>query len=554
MARQNGRHVQITDFYPTKGMFRPGETVELRLELAGPEQKVVQGTAHLRLSHLMEPVAELEQPFVLTGGERAGITFAWTAPQARLQGYGADLTLFDTAGQVLATTSTAFDVGVHWTLAPRYGFLCDFSPDRAGIDETLRRMSRYHINGIQFYDWQYRHDHLLPPQATFIDPLGRQLSLATTRALIEAAHRQGMAAMPYTAVYAASPSFFHSHRDWALFDGGGNPCLFGDDFLYIMNPTPDSPWTGHLLRQFERVLREMDFDGIHLDQYGEPRSGFDAAGDPVDLAQVLPAFINRVKDVATSVKPDAAVVFNAVKSWPPEAVAGAHQDFVYIEVWPPCTTYRDLRDVVLEAKQLSGGKPVVVAAYISPAGNLHGVLLADAILFAHGAAHIELGEGDGMLADPYFPKFEVMPPQVAQAVRSYYDFAVRYENLLLESADNTSEIAQRFCLEGVAAGLEQSFGTVWVIGQQKPGYQVIHLINLLGLTDGEWACPKPAPTSRRGLLARYETATRVERVCLASPDYDGGRWAELPFTQQGNVLRFVVPELHVWDMLILSEQ
>ncbi|MEJ2558216.1 MAG: glycoside hydrolase family 66 protein, partial [Anaerolineae bacterium] len=426
------------------------------------------------------------------------------------------------------------------------------SPNRAGTEDTLRQMARYHINALQFYDWQYRHDHPLPGEETFVDPLGRRLSLATIRALIEAAHRWGMAAMPYTAIYAASPSFFRAHPDWALFDADGNPYVFGDDFLYIMNPAPGSPWVEHLLRQFEIVLRTMNFDGIHLDQYGEPQAGFDAAGHPIDLAQILPALINRVKEAARAVKADAAVVFNAVKSWPLKTVGRADQDFVYIEVWPPRTTYRDLREVVLEAKLFSGDKRVVVAAYVSPTDNLHGVLLVDAILFAHGAAHIELGEGNGMLVDPYFPNYEVMSPQVAQAMRAYYDFAVRYENLLYEGVDNTPEIGDRFRLEGVPTGLEDSFGKVWVVGHKKSGYQVIHLINLLGLPDGEWTHPKPAPSILRQLPAQYDTTAPVERICLASPDYNGGRWTEIPFEQNGSELRFILPELHVWAMLILE--
>ena len=554
MAGRRDGPVEVVDFYPTQGMFRPGERAELVLELKGVTDAGMQGTARLRLSHRMEPVAELEQPFMLQGGATTRVTFTWTAPRVRLRGYGADLTLHDGAGRLLATASTAFDVGERWTLAPRYGFLCQFPPDRTGIDETLQQMARYHLNGIQFYDWQYRHDHPLPPSETFVDPLGRRLSRATIQALIAAAHERGMAAMPYTAVYAASPPFFRAHRDWALFDAGGAPHVFGDGFLYIMNPAPDAPWTEHLLRQFQRVLREMDFDGIHLDQYGEPRAGFDAKGRPVDLARALAAFIDRTKAVATAVKPDAAVVFNAVKSWPLETVARTAQDFVYIEVWPPRTTYRDLRELVLQAKRLSGGKPVVVAAYISPADNLHGVLLADAILFAHGAAHIELGEGNGMLADPYFPNYEEMAPSVARAVRSYYDFVVRYENLLYESTDNTPEIAHRFHLEGIPTGPAGSHGTVWVIGQRHPDGQVVHLINLLGLPDGEWAQPKPAPTGLRVLRARYDARVPVRRIWLASPDCRGGRGIELPFEGQAGEIRFLIPELRVWDMLVLEDR
>ena len=49
----------------------------------------------------------------------------------------------------------------------RYGFLSDFSSgdgDRLDV-EWMRDL---HLNAVQFYDWMYRHDRLLPPNLPIV--------------------------------------------------------------------------------------------------------------------------------------------------------------------------------------------------------------------------------------------------------------------------------------------------------------------------------------------------------------------------------------------------
>ena len=130
------------------------------------------------------------------------------------------------------TQWTAFDVLERWADAPRYGYLFDFTPTRASFD--LDPLLALHVNGLQFYDWLYRHDTLLPPAEVYLDPLGRPQSLATVRRLIEEAHVRGMVAMPYTAIYAASPQFAAAHPGWGLYDDNGVLYDFADGFLKII--------------------------------------------------------------------------------------------------------------------------------------------------------------------------------------------------------------------------------------------------------------------------------------------------------------------------------
>lgn len=74
----------------------------------------------------------------------------------------------------------AFDVVADPRQVTRYGFLSDFSSDD-GENADIAWMRDLHINAVQFYDWMYRHDALLPPDTKFSDPMGRDMDLDVIR-------------------------------------------------------------------------------------------------------------------------------------------------------------------------------------------------------------------------------------------------------------------------------------------------------------------------------------------------------------------------------------
>ncbi len=544
----------LVDICPAKAFYQPGEAVRLNVNLVGQTEADVHVV--VSIAFLSDEVARLAQVVHLVAGETVTAELTWMPPVVTPRGYGVDLQVLDGAGQVLATASTAFDVLEHWAQAPRYGFLTDFGPDRADFDRTMLWLTKYHINGLQFYDWMYRHEQLLPPADVFDDPLGRRLSLATVKKLIDAAHARGIAAMPYTAVYAASVPFFQQHPDWGLLDVEGQPIPFGDDFLMIMNPAPGSSWTEHLLGQFAEVLGKMAFDGIHLDQYGDPKVGFDTQGNRLDLADTLAAFINATRRVVR----DGTLIFNAVGNWPIETVALSEEDVVYIEVWPPYTLFQDLHQLIIEAQHLGGGKPVILAAYVDPTREQN-VLLSDAVIFASGGFHIELGEPGKILADPYFPKYGQMSDGLATVLRRYYDFAVRYENVLSQGTqDTTVRRAKRVAVEGNDLQITDAGRTcckVWVITREGDGYETISLINLLDVTNPEWnesLTKNPAPLTR--LRVRYYTDRPIQRAWWASPDVENPHAQALGFSigsdEGGTYVAFRVPLLVYWDLIALE--
>lgn len=549
--------VQITAFHPDKATYKPGETVEFLITLTNPLTRSLSVDVMASVKYLAEEVAPLARPAELPPSGQQTLRLTWSPPPDAPRGYGVDLAVHDMSGQTLAVGHTAFDVLTSWTQAPRYGFLSDFAPGRSNVDETMAWLIRYHLNGLQFYDWMYRHDEYLTDQEPYRDPLGRELSRRTTDALIDAAQAHNIAAMPYTAIYAASLPFLGEHRDWALYDADGEVHLLGEDFLAYMNPDPGSPWTAHLMRQFTTILKQTRFDGIHLDQYGDPKIAYDTDGNRLDLAQVIPGFINLTHETATAIRPDATVVFNCVNNWPIETVAKSQQDFVYIEVWSPHTLYRDLHTLIVEAQALSDGKPVVLAAYIDPARSRN-ARLADAAIFASGGYHIELGEPGAMLADPYFPNYGQMSDELAEVIRRYYDFVVRYENVLaLATHDATSTYESQVTIEGVNTNAERAYNKVWPIVREGDGVIGLSLINLLDIVSPEWNGLLLAdPTPLDELRLRYRTKQNVERVWLASPDFASPQATFLDFEPgqdtQGSYIEFTVPRLEYWDLIVIE--
>lgn len=548
----------VTACHPNKATYKPGESVIILITLDNLSLQAMRADISASLTYLTQEVIQLSDSVELSPNSQKIHRLTWRSPSVSPRGYGVDLAVRDNTGQVLATCHTAFDVLTSWTQTPRYGFLSDFEPNRINIVETATWLTRYHINGLQFYDWMYRHDHFLTDQDPYQDPLGRCLSRTTVDELIAAAHEHNIAAMPYTAIYAASIPFYEEHLDWALYQANGQPHLLGENFLVYMDPRPDSPWVRHLLGQFNQVLQKTEFDGIHLDQYGDPKQAYDAQGQKFNLAVPLAATINATKALVRSHRPHGAVVFNAVSNWPIEVVAPSDQDFVYIEVWPPYSRFEDLHKLITQAQDFGGGKPVVLAAYIDPSLE-HNARLMDAVIFASGGGHIELGERNGMLAEPYFPNYGTMTPDLAEAIRRYYDFAVRYQDVIgPRTSDTTTDYLQRIELDGISTLPGNLKDRVWPIVREGEGFLAISFINLLGVESPEWANvidvpPTPlGPTTVRILGNDRE----ISRIWFASPDGDDPSPQPLTCTRGNdelrNVLIFQIPLLAYWDIVVIE--
>ena len=530
--------MHILDFYPSQGSFLPGEPVTFLIEIESliPEQISLK----IFIQHLAEQPVILEHQCQIGCGSQT-IQIDWNPPETPA-GYSARL-LIDSHLEA----STAFDVLSSWIDFPRYGFLSDFGPLRADPEIALKKLIRFHINGLQFYDWQYRHDQLLAATEEYTDPLGRALSLVTVRKLVDTAHQYGMAAMPYLAIYAASADFWHAHPDWALYDEAAKPIAFGENFLGLMDPSAGRSWSQHLLAEGIRALQDIPFDGLHIDQYGDPKIAWDARHNLVDLPRAFVEFIQS----ASEQHPNQTVLFNAVGNWPVEALAESEVDFMYIEVWPPDLEYRRLAEIVLNAVRLSRGKAVVIAHYL-PADRSANNLLADAVILACGGTRIELGEEARLLSDPYFPKHEQIPPDLYTELRKLADFTVRNGEWLRPYTLSTLE-RETWSKSDLNPDYIDTDESIMILVRRQPKLSVIQMVNFTGLDSHQhWDVVHATPTHRQNVSVKIQMSQQPAQVFWDCPEQIDGPQA-VRFEYSHGILTFHIPQINYTGLVAIHE-
>lgn len=548
-------NVKIDSISYTKTFYKPGEPVQATVNLS-----VESSNGNSRLPAVLmanfisvtSPVGEVRQELTLKSGVQS-VQVTWQPPIEAPRGYGLSVRV-EVNGQVLASASSAFDMLKHWTQVPRYGFMSDYIPGLEDAAQTMATASTYYVNALQFYDWMYRHDQFLTDQEPYMDLFGRNLSRKKVDQMIEAAHRYGISAMPYSAVYASSLDFYNEHPQWAMFNPDGTAHVFIEGKMVYMDPRAGSPWVQHLLSQFDDVLKRTAFDGIHLDQYGDPKIAYDSQGNPYDVAPALVGIINATRGLVDQDRPGGgAVVFNAVTAWPIEQVAPSRQDISYIEVWPPYTQFTDLHQLITQAQGLGNNKPVVLAAYIDPVMQSNARLM-DAIIYASGGGHIEMGEKDGYLADPYFPKYKTLTPELSAILKRYIQFTIRYEDVFGPAGrELTKDWQNRISVGGMKYSASMLYNKVYPLVRENDHYTAVNLVNLLGLSHGEWAKAAETPAGLGETSIEINDVTRqVKQVWFGSPDELEIGAQPVPWVQQGSTLQVTIPGFSYWGMVLIE--
>ena len=556
--------IAIEDFWPTRASYQPGDPAAVHLTI----QSRVGGQFQidLQVRFLDQRIGAHRVAVVITPGVTE-LEIPFELPQESFRGYGIDLTVLGPSGEVAALAGAAADVLDSWTQAPRYGFLSDFAPGDPCAAANVQALSRYHINVVQFYDWMWRHYILMPPTDDFIDGMGRALSLTTVRAKAAACQAAGMATMGYAAVYGAEPEYALDHPEEMLFDRAGKPYSI-EELFYIMNIHQGNPWRPKILAEMARAVREAPFDGLHLDQYGFPKSDAYGPGPHptlYDLAEDFPPFIDDAREAIRKARPDTKVIFNAVENWPIETVARSEQDATYIEVWPPYENYADLQMLILEARRLAPTKQVILAAYLAPLqGAMDDALppaeratrLASAAIWANGGFHLLMGERNGALCHAYYPQYATLMPDFARVMRRYYDFVVRYENVLSDPRLVTADDAapEAVAVAGRHASPLALPGSIWTIRRSMPGFRTLSLINLTSADTPLWNAPKPPVMALDNLSVEFPVGARVTSVFLADPDGSDTRPWPLTFTSRGEGaaarLQIELPRLEYWALIV----
>lgn len=571
--------IEIRDVWPDRATYQPGEAAGAHLLVAlgwtgeTTAASPASITISVHLSWLHHQLETRSYPVELAPRVETTLDLPLPLPTTAFRGYGVTIEVCGDGGQILARRSTAVDVLDSWAQAPRYGFLSDFAPGDSTGETHVAALARYHINVAQFYDWMWRHYELMPPTDDFTDAMGRALSLHSVRAKVAACHHHGIAALGYAAVYGAEPEYVQSHPDELVFDASGKPYSL-DELFYIMNLAPGGSWRARMLQTMREAIRDVPFDGLHLDQYGFPKeSAFDSQGRAYDMAADFATFINEASAAIQPTEREVGVIFNAVENWPIELVAPTDQDAVYIEVWPPYVQYRDLQQLIVAAQRLAPTKQVILAAYMKPLGDAAVIdeaeaatCLTSATIWANGGFHLLLGEQDAALYDPYYVKHALLRPEFVRVMRHYYDFVVRYLNILsdrhLTLCDIAGQPASTVTIEGLRVSTTGEGGTIWAIERTMPGYRTISLINLTTSTDATWNAPTSPATALKAIPVRVrlddqERAREVRRMFAATPDNGSGAPVDLAFSLRhgpdgASEIVFELPHLTYWTLVYLE--
>ncbi len=519
---------------------RPGDPVRLLVDAPRAASAVV------TVTHLGDPVSE--RPAAL----RAGRQEVDLGPLAE----GSYAVLVQ-AGSFSA--ATAFDVLTDPRSRPRYGYLADFGPDRRDDEAVADSLRDHHITVVQLYDWMYRHADLVPPADDFLDALGRPLSLATVRRLVETVRGIGATALGYAAVYGAGQEYASAHPDEVLHHRDGSPWMLAD-FLWIMDISPGSSWSQHIVATMREAVTTVGLDGLHLDQYGHPKVAVTAAGEPVDLAEAFPALIEAVRDAL----PSSTLIFNNVNDFPTRRTVTARQDATYIEVWPPHDDYADLVRLVEVARDLAPTRPVILAAYLEPfatAGGppeVTGAALALATVWAAGGQYLLFGEVAGLLVDPYYPRFATLDAPAVSVLRAFSDFAVANGDLLfaVDGADTSASLAggvnEDVVVTGAPVSVRPRAGHVWVRTSRVGGRLVVQLVDYRHQRDSRWNRARTPSEAIPGLTLQVRVASAAPTVRFGHPG-GGPALSRLTPADGGDTVSVTVPDFHTWALLVVDE-
>lgn len=546
------------DIYTDKAAYAPGETVEFSMDNSS-----LLSNTKVRYKHLNTVLAEADVN---------SSQWTWKTPSEDFRGYVAEVYAKEGETETIYAT-IGIDVSSSWTKFPRYGFLSYYGIIAdSEIQDVIDNLSRHHINGLQFYDWHNKHHQPLPvvgntPASSWKDIINKDVYLATVEKYIAAAHDKNMKAMFYNLIFGAwdNAQADGVKKEWYVYKDNTHT---NQDFhflssppflssLYLLDPS-NSAWQNYIANENNIVYQHLAFDGYHMDQLGDRGDTYKYDGSRLYLNQTYKPFIEDMKQAS----PGKNVVMNAVNQYGQQNISQAEPDFLYTEVWPPFNKYADLVSIIKQNNIFSNQtKNTVLAAYMNydladnkGYFNTPGVLMTNAVIFAHGGAHLELGEH--MLGKEYFPNSNLMlKPDLKSALVDYYDFLTAYENLLRDGGDfnlpNMNSLDGKM-LFSTAIG---SMGSVSVVGKEFENRQVIHLLNHMDSKTSEWRDNKAQQTIPRLIKnsqLEFISSKAVKDVWVASPDIIGGASRSVSFVQSGNKVVFTLPELKYWSMIVLE--
>ena len=303
----------VTRAYTDKSTHEPGTQATITAETSS------EGTVHFSVSHLGTEVASGEAPIT---DEAA--TWTYTTPSEDNQGY-----LVTATGGDGTHAETAIDASTSWTRFPRMGYVSHFKPTApADIttgtsyesylsltpSEYIAKLSQdYHIDTLQYYDWQYRHDQ---PVAT--------------------------------------GDFAEKWPLWWVNTPEGTPKP--ENHMTMVNVNTQG-WRDYITDQYVTQKDTFGFDGTHIDTLGQTVKK-DASSNSVDLTDGLTALVNE-----TASKTGTATGINLPDGAGTDKIGPSSASYIYTELWDHNETNQQVASYLQGARDKSANKPQIVAAY-----------------------------------------------------------------------------------------------------------------------------------------------------------------------------------------------
>ena len=509
-------------------------------------------------------------------------------------GYIVDLYYMEWTGDVGTEHiigTIAVDVSSDWTRFPRYGFVAEFDDynktiDKyANIEAEMKYLNRLHINGVQFQDWQWKHHRPVKfENGKFVewyqDISNRWIGTEYVKKYIDVQHRYGMKSIFYNLCFGAWKDYQKDYvsEDWGLYKKDRNGNLYQDyhdlpsnwqSDIYLMNPG-NPHWQYYLMDRNNEVYDNYGFDGYQIDQLGGRGDVFEKDGNNIDLQYNYGLFLKAMKGH----RKDKRLVMNCVDGFGTHHICKAKLDdgtravdFCYNEVWGGQASFSDLFQIIKDNDRESDHSlQTVFAAYINynkadhawdyndKNVNTPGALLTDAVMFAIGGSHLEMG--DHMLTREYFPaKPLAMTDELKQRLIHYYDFQTAYQNLL-RGIDSKAAFTPTISSSTHAINAWPPLAhRITAFAKKVDNMIAVHLLNFLNTDDLSWRDlegTRPAPEKQTNVQITYTTSRHITKVWTATPDMNGGVPMELSFTQTGNDVSVTVPSLEYWTMLVFE--
>jgi dextranase len=589
----------IRDLNTDKAMYNPGEKVTIYLDIVNSiGRNINAGTVTFRFRHIENEVSTSQTVSysAKSGGiSNTPIVCEWIVPNDNYKGYLIQVICKDENGFVLDTETVGVDVSSSWTKFPRYGYLTNFL-EIVDTSKTIWTLKNYHINGLEYYDAQYRHHKpALDNTEIWEDWAGRKIYGHIIRKYISSAKEVNMVNMQYNMIYAATSNnkdgsnYWNDGVDesWGLWysennlnvDRRGQRFKFfmsdtptGDSTLYFFNPR-NKGWQDFIFAQENKSLNALGYDGWHGDTVGEWGEMKTSDGHYVYVKDTYTDFLNEAKKAIGN----KYLVFNPVGGQGIENVNKSAVDVLYSEIWPwdydsegvQYNTYGALKKEVEQSRKESNGKSLIIPAYmqkdygIEHKGdyfNTGAVILTDAAIYSAGGSRLELGNDGEMLSHEYFPAENLkMSDELVNRERNMYDFIVAYENLL---RDGQSETNNKVYFYEHSASRADNVGSIWYDTKADSKYQIIQMINLIGVNNNEWRnddYSNKTPDMQTNIKLKYYYTDNINSVYITSPDpaYNCCTKAlkieSKSSDDTGKYIEFTVPTLEYWNMIYMSE-